>query len=50
MPYCPTKKGQNETPLGVARGTSAKLPHHKGPTPTYLMENEMSFVHHAVEW
>jgi hypothetical protein len=49
MPYCPTKKGQNETPLGVTRGTNPKLPHYKG-VPTYLMENEMSFIHHVIEW
>jgi hypothetical protein len=50
MPYCPPNKGQSETPLGVTRGTNDKPPHHKGFAPTYLMENEMSFVHHVVEW
>jgi hypothetical protein len=42
-------KGQNETPLGVTRRTSAKLPHHRGVVLTYLMENEMSFVNDLVE-
>jgi hypothetical protein len=42
-------KGQNETPLEVTKGTSAKLPHHRGLGLTYIMENEMSLVHHFVE-
>jgi hypothetical protein len=36
--------------IGVIRKASAKLPHHKGLALTYLMENEMSFVCHVVEW
>ncbi len=30
--------------------TNAKLPHHKGLALAYLMENEMPFEHHVVEW
>jgi hypothetical protein len=33
----------------VARGTNAKLPHHKGHVPTYPMENEMSLIHHVIK-
>jgi hypothetical protein len=36
--------------IEVIRKASAKLPHHKGLAFTYLMENEMPFVHHVVEW
>jgi hypothetical protein len=49
MPCCFAMKGQNETPLGVTRGTSVNLPHHRGFVLTYIMKNEMSFVHHPVE-
>jgi hypothetical protein len=34
--------------IGVIRGTNAKLP-HKGLALTYLMDNEMSLVHHVVK-
>jgi hypothetical protein len=36
--------------IGVTRGASAKLPHHKGHVPTYPMENKMPFVHHIIKW
>jgi hypothetical protein len=49
MPYSPNTKGENKTPIGVTRGTNAKLPHHSGLVPTYLMENEMLVVHHVVK-
>ncbi len=32
----------------VARGTNAKLPHHKGHVPTYQVENKMPLVHHVI--
>jgi len=36
--------------IGVVRKTSAKLPHCTNPVLAYLMENEMSLIHHATEW
>jgi len=33
----------------VVGGTNAKLPHYKGPTLIYSMENKMSLIHHAME-
>jgi len=35
--------------IGVVGETSAKLPHYKNPMLAYIMENEMPFVHHAME-
>jgi hypothetical protein len=35
--------------IGGIRGTSAKLPHHKGLVLTYPMENETPFIHHVVK-
>ncbi len=35
--------------IGVVGETSAKLPHYKSFTLTYLMENKMSLIHHAME-
>jgi hypothetical protein len=34
----------------IGRGANAKLPHCMGPALIYLMDNEMSLVHHIVEW
>jgi len=41
-------KGVKEDTIRVVRGTNAKLPHHWGHVPTYLVENEMSFKHHII--
>jgi hypothetical protein len=46
LPY--HKKAKGDT-IGVVRGSNAKLPHHKGHVPAYLMENEMSFLHQIVK-
>jgi hypothetical protein len=43
-------QGPKKDTIGVTGRTSAKLPHCIGPALAYLMENEMPFVHHAIEW
>jgi hypothetical protein len=42
-------EGAKQDAIGVIRGASAKLPHHKGLTLTYPMENETPLVHHVIE-
>jgi hypothetical protein len=51
FPYAPLAchEGGKRNTIGVIKKTSVKLPHHKGLVLTYLMENEMSFVHHVME-
>jgi hypothetical protein len=46
----PRHEGAKQDTIGVTRGTSAKLPHHKDLVPTYLMENKTPFIHHTKEW
>jgi hypothetical protein len=36
--------------IGVVGGTHVKLPHCMGLVLSYLMENEMSLIHHFVVW
>jgi len=45
----PCHEGAKQNTIGVTRETNAKLSHHRGHVPTYPMENEMSFIHHAEE-
>jgi hypothetical protein len=45
----PYQEGAKQDTIGVTQKTSAKLPHHRGPMPTYPMENKMPFGHHIVE-
>ncbi len=49
FPYVvlPHHEGAKRDTIRVIKGTSAKLPHHRGHVPTYPMENEMSLIHHA---
>jgi hypothetical protein len=51
FPYAlsPHHEGTKWDTIGVTRGIMPKLPHCMGPTLIYLMENEMPFVHHAIE-
>jgi hypothetical protein len=42
-------EGAKQDTIGVARRTSAKLPHCTNLSQVYLMENEMSLVHHAIK-
>ncbi len=42
--------GAKRNTIGVVRRASAKLPHYTGLVLAYLMENEMSLVHHVVKW
>jgi len=42
------KKAKQNT-IGITRGTSVKLPHYRGLVLAYLMKNETSFIHHAIE-
>jgi hypothetical protein len=46
----PCHEGAKQDTIGVTGGTNAKLPHYMNPMLTYPMENEMSLVHHVVEW
>jgi hypothetical protein len=52
FPYAlsPRRKDAKQDTIGVAKETSAKLPHCMGHALTYPMENEMPFVHHTIEW
>ncbi len=36
--------------IGVVGRANAELPHYTSHVLAYLMENEMSFIHHVVEW
>jgi hypothetical protein len=36
----PCHKGAKQNTIKVIKETSAKLPHHKGPVPTYPMEKK----------
>jgi hypothetical protein len=48
----PQHEGAKQNIIGVARGTSAKLPQCTNLTLIYLMENKIDhpFVHHVVKW
>jgi hypothetical protein len=52
FPYAilPHHKGAKWNTIGVTRGANAKLPHCTSLMLTYLMENEMPFVHHTIKW
>jgi hypothetical protein len=41
--------GAKGNTIEVIRGSSAKLPHHRGLTLIYPMENEMPLVCHIIE-
>jgi hypothetical protein len=43
-------RGGKMNTIGLVGGTNAKLPHCTCRALAYPMENEMPFVHHAVEW
>jgi len=45
----PYHEGVKQNTIGVIEKTSAKLPHCMGFMLAYLMENEMSFIHHVVK-
>jgi hypothetical protein len=45
----PHYEGAKQDTIGVAIGTSAKLPHCIGFSPVYLMENKMPLVHQFIE-
>ncbi len=36
--------------VGVTKETNVKLPYHRDFVLTYLVENEMPLVHHAIKW
>jgi len=42
-------EGVKRTTIGVIRGVSAKLPHHRGIVLAYPMENKVPFVCHKVK-
>jgi hypothetical protein len=46
----PCHEGAKWDTIGVAGGKITKLPHYTSLLLVYLMENEMSFVHHVVKW
>jgi len=52
FPYAPLPqhKGARRNTVGVIRGASANLPHHRGLTLTYPMEKKTPLVHHIIEW
>jgi hypothetical protein len=52
FPYAllPHHEGAKQDTIGVAGGTSAKLPHCIDHVLAYPMESEMPFVHHTIEW
>jgi hypothetical protein len=47
--HLPHFEKAKQATIGVIRGANAKLSHHRGLMLAYLVENEMPFVHHAIE-
>jgi len=42
-------EGAKQNTIGVVGGTHAKLPHCMSHVLVYPMENELSFIHHAIK-
>jgi len=43
-------EGAKQDTIGVTRRTRTKLPHFMGHALIYIMKNEMSLIHHAIDW
>jgi hypothetical protein len=52
LPYAllPCHEGAKWDTIGVIKGINVRLPHHKGITVAYPMENKMPLVLHVIEW
>jgi hypothetical protein len=48
MPHYPATRGKRDF-IRVMKGTNAKLPHHRGLTLSYPMENKTPFVCHVIK-